>query len=932
MKPQSYEINVDTLKSISHSNIEFSQNNLNISELIFNITEDEKAIPLNDTDKIIIYFKKPDKTVVFQDKEIEILDKATGKIKVLLTTQTLVRAGEVNGEISIERVENGTKKRASTYGFSFKVRSSIASNASLESTNEFQMFDQLLELGKQDIPALIASKETAEAALEEVNKNTDQIGNLSENKADKIYTDSQLLRKANQVDLDVQESRINTLVANAGNTTGNAELQDIRVDFGGNTFATAGEAVRALSANSLNKIVNYAGALKDNTNGEYTNWLVSTNGYFKSFFDVSQIKHINSLNKGVNLTSGLGQTPNTSKDFVVYIRITSNLEKISIGRILNYNSSWGGVQGGQVKIFEGYLTNKWVKIVVSQTEIDSCKANTNYQGTMNLVFDMSRLQGSGHFEFLVINTKVNPRSGLYETFAFESDYAGASGKAEYANKADRATVADTVAVLGKIPEKTILGSVGIGKHPSTINTAVITPYKILNNNIGYKLDLVVKDANYAFGWAKLTSDKVYNDLKTKTFRIVFKGDKPGKFKVRITNGSSWGSADNTVGRSYEVFIDLNASNNFIANVDIDLSHQRYVDFYSASNRQTPSLQSVNYILTCNEDSNTALGSYSLYSYSYELGQSGGSSPADGMGAKQVAEFITREMLDDVLKNVSTSEIDKIVSWGDSLTAGGGWTSRIQTLSGIPVYNGGTGGETAITISARQGADSMMVNDIIIPADTSEILLASRSNGGFNTFLGKKATPLLQGGTAHVNPCYIDGIEGTLRWTGVDYADIKGTWVWKRNATGTAVTINRPTALVTSYDKNYNDGIMIIFMGQNGGYTDTAELINLHKLMIKHSNAKHVVVLGLSSGTASERQSYETAMKLEFGRYFISLREYLSQYGLADAGITPTQADTDAMALGKTPPSLLIDTVHYNETCKTVIGNMIFKKMKELHII
>lgn len=57
------------------------------------------------------------------------------------------------------------EKRTSTYGFSFKVRSSLASNDSIESTNEFQMFDQLLELGKQDIPAIIASKETAEQAL-----------------------------------------------------------------------------------------------------------------------------------------------------------------------------------------------------------------------------------------------------------------------------------------------------------------------------------------------------------------------------------------------------------------------------------------------------------------------------------------------------------------------------------------------------------------------------------------------------------------------------------------------------------------------------------------------------------------------------------------------------------------------------------------------
>ncbi|MEI5876958.1 BppU family phage baseplate upper protein [Bacillus paranthracis] len=172
MNNQSYEITVDTRKSISHSNIEFAQNNLNISELIFNITEDEKAFPLNDTDKIIVYFEKPDKTVVFQDKEVELLDKAKGKIKVLLTSQTLVKAGDVKGQISIERIEDGTKKRVNTYYFSFKVRSSIASNESIESTNEFQIFDKIMVAGEKfkdfedkDFDELIAAGELAKGAL-----------------------------------------------------------------------------------------------------------------------------------------------------------------------------------------------------------------------------------------------------------------------------------------------------------------------------------------------------------------------------------------------------------------------------------------------------------------------------------------------------------------------------------------------------------------------------------------------------------------------------------------------------------------------------------------------------------------------------------------------------------------------------------------------
>ncbi|ACK87397.1 conserved hypothetical protein [Bacillus cereus AH820] len=169
MNNQTYEITIDTKKSHCHSNIEFSQNNLNISELIFNITEDEKEFPLKDTDKIIVYFRKPDKTVVFQDKEVVLIDKAKGKIKVLLTTQTLAKSGDVHGEISIERVENGTKKRVSTYGFTFKVRSSIASNDSIESTNEFQVFDKIIKVGEKfegvDIDGIIAAGELAKGAL-----------------------------------------------------------------------------------------------------------------------------------------------------------------------------------------------------------------------------------------------------------------------------------------------------------------------------------------------------------------------------------------------------------------------------------------------------------------------------------------------------------------------------------------------------------------------------------------------------------------------------------------------------------------------------------------------------------------------------------------------------------------------------------------------
>ena len=287
--------------------------------------------------------------------------------------------------------------------------------------------------------------------------------------------------------------------------------------------------------------------------------------------------------------------------------------------------------------------------------------------------------------------------------------------------------------------------------------------------------------------------------------------------------------------------------------------------------------------------------------------------------------------------------DYITCWGDSLTAQGGWTTTLAKLTGRTVYNGGTGGENVKTIVARQGADVMIVNNLTIPADTTPVTIASReTDGGILTEFNNVAMPLLQGG-AHVNPCYIGDIKGTLAWTGSDYADNTGTWTFTRAEVGEAVIIDRPTAIRTDYDINKNNPyLMIIYIGQNGGYDNLDDLVNKHKLMINHADAKHVIVLGLSSGTKELRAEYEARMRAEFGRYFISLREYLSNpiytdgvitscYGLDDADLSPTEEDLTAIALGQVPPQLLKDAVHYTETCRTVIGNMIYKRCKDLNI-
>ena len=304
-------------------------------------------------------------------------------------------------------------------------------------------------------------------------------------------------------------------------------------------------------------------------------------------------------------------------------------------------------------------------------------------------------------------------------------------------------------------------------------------------------------------------------------------------------------------------------------------------------------------------------------------------------------------VDRVKEAIGMDKEVHITCWGDSLTAGGGWTTTLANLSGAVVHNGGTGGENARTIVARQGADVMVINNITIPAACEPVTIAAReTDGGIMTAEGNKVTPLLQGG-AHVNPVDIGGILGTLRWTGVNYADKTGIWTFTRSEAGEEFRITRPTAIRTAFDRERNgmDEIMIIFIGQNGGYKDIADLIRMHRMMIDHCKGKEYVVLGLSSGTETQRKEYEDAMKDAFGRRFISLRAYLAHpiydndgetviscYGLDDVGLDATDEDIERIKVGQVPQTLLSDSVHYTSATKTVIGTMLYKRMVELGIL
>jgi len=282
--------------------------------------------------------------------------------------------------------------------------------------------------------------------------------------------------------------------------------------------------------------------------------------------------------------------------------------------------------------------------------------------------------------------------------------------------------------------------------------------------------------------------------------------------------------------------------------------------------------------------------------------------------------------------------DAINCWGDSLTRGVGGTipypQVLATLTGKTVYNMGIGGENTAQISARQGGNPIWVNNITIPAGTTPVQIGTYATSGLVDDFGNNIRFLLQGGGVHpsVNPCTIAGVEGTLTWTGSTPSDSNGTFTFTRTTAGSAVTINRPTLLVTYAMKNRRENITVFWTGTNDmpDGTTVQDVIYKQRAMIDYLKTKKYIVVGMSSKSyMPDIVAVNDKLRKEYGFRFLDIRKYLLNYGLSDAGITPTTQDNTDIANGEIPTSLRSDEVHFIDATYNIIANLIYKKLKDL---
>lgn len=214
--------------------------------LTFNILD--KGVPFNLTGKTVrAKILKPDNTKCYND--LTITNATNGECTLKLTNQILAVAGNVNCQLEIKEGE----ELLSTIIFPIDVEPSIDINGAAESTNEFTaLLNGIIKLDEWDKYFKEASGKIEEKYTERLNGIDSSLeeskSEINLNKNDIISIFAELLEKATKEELEVLNTRIGEIIAQAGDGTIPSELVDIRTGLSGTVYASSGNAVRAIAS------------------------------------------------------------------------------------------------------------------------------------------------------------------------------------------------------------------------------------------------------------------------------------------------------------------------------------------------------------------------------------------------------------------------------------------------------------------------------------------------------------------------------------------------------------------------------------------------------------------------------------------------------------------------------------------------------------
>jgi hypothetical protein len=276
------------------------------------------------------------------------------------------------------------------------------------------------------------------------------------------------------------------------------------------------------------------------------------------------------------------------------------------------------------------------------------------------------------------------------------------------------------------------------------------------------------------------------------------------------------------------------------------------------------------------------------------------------GTKMACVTVDVNNICNVYKLTGYNTSKTVVLVGDSLTALGSGYSNYFISGRANIIPVGKGGETTLHNLGRLGAIPFIINsEFTIPADTTPVSI-SLSSSWNNT----PSIPLTDVG---MNDCYVRGIKGTITIV----AGVSCTFT--RLVSGSAVDVKIGEMLIPYSAINYNNQSIILWMGQNGGWTNADDLVAQFEAVARWSTNGKYLFITSHINTSDE---IETKMLKKFGKNYFNMRQWSVNYGLEESGIAPVQADVDAIALGNCPPSLLSDGTHFITAAKQAQASII----------
>ena len=336
------------------------------------------------------------------------------------------------------------------------------------------------------------------------------------------------------------------------------------------------------------------------------------------------------------------------------------------------------------------------------------------------------------------------------------------------------------------------------------------------------------------------------------------------------------------------------------------------------------------------------------------------------------------------KNASASEIEAlmtdIVAWGDSITAGAGQDNltaasengidlvalgscanggnyvdvltnliSAHVYSGINIANCGVGGEATSTIASRADTDTYYLylnkavtisnEAITIPlthyASCGRIGILRQGAPFVNpvTIVGKDANGNEISVTGNISMSLTDDAPAGANKNTCDAKYLKYTFTRTDGKTDT-LDFASGARVITTASYIYDGRTCIIFMGENGGYSNVNELIKQQEEILKAcGNPEYYLIISTTSGSNESRTEVRNALKARWGERYINMGDELNSskesYELAGYSIETITTVASNIASGTVSSLLIKDSCHPNAVGYAVIGNIIFERLFDI---